>query len=378
MKTDILIVGGGITGCALAYFLAKAGARTILVEQHELNTQASGSNAGSIHAQLDHNIFMEGREKEVSSITPIVTLLMEAISFWKAVEKELEEDFELETIGGLLVTDRPEQMRTIEKKVAHERRLGLEIDLLSESDVRRVAPYVSEKMIGGALCPIEGEANALVVAPAFARAATGLGAVLMTRTRLLALSKSGSGFVAETSRGRIEADRVVNCAGADGGAVGRMIGVDLPIFGEPIQVSVTEPAAPLIRHLVYYAAGRLTLKQSKRGALIIGGGWPARSDAEGRLALRSESLRDNLAICRRVVPKTGSVRVIRSWPAIVNDTADTLPIIGEIAAMPGYFVASFPRMGFTGGPITARAMADTLLGQPLNVDLAPFSPARFN
>lgn len=375
MRTDILIIGGGITGCALAYFLAKEGVRATLIEQYELGTQASGSNAGSIHAQLDHNLFAEGHEKELSIISPIVNVLIKSIDFWRSIEKELGVDFELETIGGLLVTDRPEQMRTIEKKVAYERRLGLDIDLLSESDVRRVAPYVSEKMVGGALCPIEGEANALVVVPAFARAATRLGATLMTRTKLLALSGNAGRFVGETSRGRIEADRVVNCAGADAGAVGRLIGIDLPVFGEPIQASVTEPTAPLVRHLVYYAAGKLTLKQSRRGALIIGGGWPARSD--GRLSLRPESLHDNLAICRDVVPKSGSVRVIRSWPAFVNDTADTLPIIGEITGTPGYYVASFPRMGFTGGPLTARVVADMLLGNPQRIDTSPFSPGRF-
>src|SRR4051812_24586146 len=124
MKTDVLIVGGGIAGCSLAYFLAKAGARALLIEQHELNTQASGSNAGSIHAQLDHELFADGRQKDLDVLTPMVSLLMSAIEFWKHVEKELNEDFELEIIGGLLVTDRPEQMLTIERKVAYERKLG--------------------------------------------------------------------------------------------------------------------------------------------------------------------------------------------------------------------------------------------------------------
>lgn len=232
-------------------------------------------------------------------------------------------------------------------------------------------------MVGGAFCPLEGDANALVVAPAVAGAARGQGALVMTQTRLLALSGSRGRFLARTSQGPIEAERVVNCAGASAGEVGRLIGSDLPIFGEPIQASVTEPTAPLVRHLVYYAAGQLTLKQSRRGALIIGGGWPARFDEAGRLVLRWDSLRDNLGICHRVVPAAGSVRVIRSWPALVNDTGDLLPVIGEVAAIPGYFVASFPRMGFTGGPITARIVADLLLGAPQTVDISRFSPNRF-
>lgn len=378
MKTDVLVVGGGITGCALAYLLAKGGTRVIVVEQFDLNTQASGSNAGSIHAQMDYGIFEEGREEEIEKNAPLLPFLVAAIKFWQSIEKELGADFELETIGGLLVTDRPEQMPVIERKVAFERSLGLETGVLSAADVRNVAPYISQAMVGGALCPIEGEANALVVAPTFARAAAGHGAALMTNTLLQAISKTDAGFVAETSKGRIDAKFVVNCAGTFGGAVSRLLGVDLPIFGKPIQVSVTEPTAPLVRHLVYYAADKLTLKQTKRGALLIGGGWPSKVDSAGRLSLRLELLRDNLRVCQRVVPQSRSVRVIRTWPALVNETGDDLPVIGEVAAVPGYFVASFPGKGFTAGPITADIIANLILGRSQAIDIKTFSPNRFH
>ncbi len=378
MKTDVLVIGGGITGCALTYFLANGGARVSLVERHDLNTQASGSNAGSIHAQMDHDIFVEGREHDVQRAAPLVLALKAAIDCWKRLEQELEVDFEFEMLGGLLVTDQPDYMRVIESKVAFERTLGLPAELLSQSDLRRVAPYISDAMVGGELCPIEGEANALVVAPALAAAASRLGAEILINTEVQALSKGNGGFLAETSNGRIEADRVVNCAGAQAAAVGRLVGVELPIFGEPIQVNVTEPTAPLVRHLVYYTGGRLTLKQSKRGALIIGGGWPAQYDATGRLTLRPESLRGNLRVCRHVVPQAASVRVIRTWPAVVNGTADDLPIIDELSQVPGYFVASFPSRGFTGGPVTGRIVANMLLGKPQELDISPFSFRRFN
>jgi sarcosine oxidase, subunit beta len=378
MKTDVLVIGGGITGCALAYFLASGGAKVRLVERHDLNTQASGSNAGSIHAQLDHEIFVEGREYDLQRAVPLARILMAAIECWKQLEVELETDFELEILGGLLVTDQPDYMRVIERKVAFERSLGLPTDVLSENDLHRAAPYISDAMVGGELCPIEGEANSLVVAPALAAAASRHGAEILINTQVLALSKSSRGFVAETSNGRVEADCVVNCAGAEAASVSRLVGVELPISGEPIQVNVTEPTAPLVRHLVYYAGDRLTLKQSKRGALIIGGGWPAQYDATGRLALRPESLTGNLRVCRHVVPKAGSVHVIRTWPAVVNGTPDDLPIIDELGQVPGYFVANFPSRGFTGGPITARIVSNILMGRPQDLDISPFSIRRFN
>jgi len=378
MKTDVLVIGGGITGCALAYFLASGGARVSLVERYDLNTQASGSNAGSIHAQLDHDIFTDGREHDAQRAAPLVVILMAAIDCWKKLEAELEADFELEILGGLLVTEQPDYMHIIERKVAFERTLGLPTEVLSQSDLHRLAPYISDAMVGGAFCPIEGEANSLVVAPALAATASRHGAEILINTRILALSKDSGRFVAETSNGRIEADRVVNCAGAEAASVGRLIGVELPVLAEPIQVNVTEPTAPLVRHLVYYAGDRLTLKQSKRGALIIGGGWPAQYDAAGRLTLRPESLKSNLRVCRHVVPKAASVRVIRTWPAVVNGTPDDLPIIDELDHVPGYFVANFPGRGFTGGPITGRIIANMLMGKPPDLDINPFSLRRFN
>ncbi len=377
MKTDVLIVGGGLTGCALSYFLAKAGVKSLLVERFDLNTQASGSNAGSIHAQIEYGLFKEDEAKCKRVAAILVPLLRKAIALWEKTQGEFDEDFEFDILGGLLVADRPNQMRIIERKAAVERSLGLSVDVLSTGDLRSVAPYVSDMMIGGALCATEGQANALVVTTAFARATASLGATIMTQTQLVGIERNGSGFTAETDKGRIAAERVVNCAGAAGGEVARLVGIELPIFGDPIQVSVTEPVAPLVRHLVYCAGAHLTLKQSRRGALIIGGGWPARRDEAGRLGLKSESVRGNLRVCQDVVPKSGSIRVIRTWPAVVNDTADTLPIMGEVASIPGYYVASFPRMGFTGGPITGRIVADMLLGNDQELDIAPLSPNRF-
>jgi glycine/D-amino acid oxidase-like deaminating enzyme len=378
MKTDVLVIGGGITGCALAYFLASNGARVTLVERHDLNTQASGSNAGSIHAQMDHDLFQDGREHHAQRAAPLALMLMAAIDCWKNIAAELDADFELEILGGLLVTDQPDYMRVLERKVAFERTLGLPAELLSKNELRSLAPYISDVMVGGVYCPIEGEANSLLVAPGLAAAASRHGAEILIRTQILAISKDSGGFVAETSNGPIRADRVVNCAGAEVAAVGRLVGAELPVFGEPIQVNVTEPTDPLLRHLVYYAGDRLTLKQSKRGALIIGGGWPAQYDPAGRLALRPESVRGNLRACRHVVPQAGSVRVIRTWPAVVNCTPDDLPIIDELPGVPGYFVGSFPGRGFTGGPITGRIIADMLLGKPQDLDIGPFSLRRFN
>jgi glycine/D-amino acid oxidase-like deaminating enzyme len=157
-----------------------------------------------------------------------------------------------------------------------------------------------------------------------------------------------------------------------------MVGIELPIEGHAIQVSVTEPIEPLVPHLVYFAGGRLTLKQARNGSFLIGGGWPARwSSRAERLTVDPLSLRANLCIARHVVPQLDSVRLLRAWPAIVNGTADWKPILGELPGRPGFFINMFPWMGFSGGPIAAHLTTDLVLGRKPCLDVAAFSPVRY-
>jgi glycine/D-amino acid oxidase-like deaminating enzyme len=232
-------------------------------------------------------------------------------------------------------------------------------------------------MIGGAYCATEGKANPLKVTPAFARAALGHGARIETDTVVTGLAAEAGGYRAETDRGSITARRVVNSAGADAGHVAAMLGLTLPIEGHPIQVNVTEPVAPFIGHLIYFAGEKLTLKQARNGSLLIGGGWPARRSAVGgRPVVDLGSLRANLKIAQQVVPAVGAARLLRVWPAIVNGTQDWKPILGEVPGLPGFFMNMFPWMGFTAGPISALVTAELVMGRPPSLDLAQFSALR--
>jgi glycine/D-amino acid oxidase-like deaminating enzyme len=376
-ETDILIIGGGLAGTATAYFLARAGAEVTLVERSDLNTQASGSNAGSIHAQIPHEPFMIEGEDWARIFAPTIPLMLASIRLWQGLEAELGADLEFHLGGGLLVGESEAQLRDIERKARLERAQGLEVELLDAGELRRRAPYLSERMIGGAYCPTEGKANPLKVTPAFATAARRHGAEIIAHCPVTALTKEAGFYRAETGVGAIRARRVVNAAGAEAGQISAMLGLALPIQGRPIQVNVTEPVAPLVEHLVYFAGEKLTLKQAANGSFLIGGGWPARwSRVAGRPAVDLDSLRANLATAQRVVPALASVRLLRVWPAIVNGTADWKPILGEVPGLPGFFVNMFAWMGFTAGPISALITSELVLGRKPSMDIAAFSALR--
>jgi sarcosine oxidase, subunit beta len=376
--TDVLVIGGGVTGCAAAYYLARTGADVTLVERHDLNTQASGRNAGGLHGQIQHEAFDEHGEEWARGFGPAVGLMQDSIALWQGLSAELGADLEVDVCGGLLVAATEEQMRDVERKAAIDRAFGVEVELLSRRDLQRVAPYVSEQMVGGLLCRYEGKANPLLAAPAFARAAAERGARLLTRTEVHAIDRTSSGFRVATSGGAIECGRIVDCAGAEVGRVSSLVGVDLPVEAWPIQMGVTEAVPPLVRHLVYFAGGKLTVKQARFGSVLVGGGWPARVDGDSaRLGIDLRSLGANLRLALEVVPGLAPASLLRTWAGVCPGLADGRPVIGELDEVPGFFVSMFPFLGFCSGPIMGQLAAMLALGQDPGRDLAPFSPSRF-
>jgi len=378
IRTDVLVIGGGVTGCAAAYYLAGAGTRVTLVERHDLNTQASGRNAGGLHGQIQHEPFIELGEQWARDFGPSLGLLRDSIELWRGLPDALGAELEVNVCGGLLLAGTEEQLRDVERKAAIDRDFGGEVELLSRAELRRVAPYVSEAMVGGLYCPLEGKANPLLATPALARAAANRGAELLPHTQVDAVDTTSSGFRVSTSGGAIECERIVDCGGAEAGRVSRLVGVDLPVEEHPIQLSVTEAVPSLVEHLVYYAGGRLTLKQARFGSLLIGGGWPARADGpHSRLGVDLRSLGENLRVALEVVPRLAGASLLRTWTGVCPGLADQRPVVGELDGVPGFFVSMFPFLGFCGGPIMGRLAATLALGEDPGRDLTPFSPSRF-
>lgn len=375
-RFDVIVVGGGIAGCATAYYLARDGVAVALLEAGELNALASGANAGSLHAQIPHDPFVHKGEAWARAFAPAVRLFSASLALWQGLEAELDADLEISIGGGLLVGATPEEMHQIEAKARIERSAGLEIELLDRAALRQRAPYLARNLIGGAFCPSEGKANPLVVAPAFALAARAHGAQIFTHGGSATVVRSGADYEVAAGGRCFHAARLVIAAGIETGKLVESLGGSIRIQGFPIQANVTEPAEKFLPHLLYCAGEKLTMKQTRIGTVLIGGGWPARLDARGRPVADPASLAANLGVAQAVVPAIGKLQIVRTWAAIVNGTEDWLPILGELPGAPGAFINYVPWMGFTGGPAAALAIAKLVQGQrpDLGFDLAAFAP----
>ncbi len=389
-KADVLVVGGGLIGTGLAWRLALGGASVILVEAGDLNAGASGQNAGSLHFQLERR-FLEQDEAAMLQASPIAALSRLAVDDWRGLEAQLGADLHVAMDGGLMVAETAEEVRLLEKKRDQEAVHGLKTDLLDGDQARAIAPYLSPSILAASHAPYEGHADPRAVTPAFARAASAAGVSIRLSTRLLALGKSGGGFRATVRDGAgrhdtIEATSVVLAAGVATRDLGELCNLHLPVFAAPLMLSATERTPSFIPHLVQHVGQRLSMKQTHSGNVLIGGGWPSRfvQKPSGGLDLYARPIVDpaaldaNLRIAVRVAPQVADLNLLRTWTGATSVTADQLPLVGPVRALPGLYVAT-GGSGFTLGPTFARLLAAQILGDAEAADaLRIVSPARFD
>ena len=357
-ETDVLIIGGGLAGAALAYYLAAEGTEVVLVERSELNREASGTNAGSFHFQIAiHQLTERNAAGSHDRLLEDVRLLLEAARLWDALEAELGSTLGVHRTGGLMVAETEDELRILHEKQAIEAEAGLETEVLEDAELRQFAPYLAPDLLGATYCPMEGYANPFLVAPLYAQRALDRGAAIRTGVDVTGLEH---GFVVRTTAGEIRARRVVAAAGAWTSELARMAGLDVPVRAVGLHVNVTEPRKKVLGPLVQHIGRRLTLKQASNGTFIIGGGWPSRPETRpSRYSTIWESAAGNAAVAIRVMPGLADVRLVRMWTGVWASTRDLQPVLGQSAAVPGFHFCLAPT-GFTLGPLVARMLAANL------------------
>ena len=377
-ETDVLVIGGGIVGSALTYYLATSGVQVTLLERGELNREASGTNAGSFHFQIAlHQLTGSDASGDESRLLDEVRLHTEAADIWKKLEGLLDADLSVHETGGLMVAETDEEVALLYTKQKIEERAGLETHVLVGDELRNFAPYLSERVKGATFCPREGHANPLVSATYFALRAQQAGAQVRTHAPVTGIEvrqESGPRFKVSTGRGEILANRIVNSAGAWANDISAMVGIKLPLRAEGLHVNVTEPREPVLGPMVQHIGRRLTLKQTEAGTFIIGGGWPARPElAPQRYSNFWASAAGNIAVATSVVPLLEDVQLLRTWTGVMAFMNDLSPIAGESKIVPGYHVC-IATTGFTLGPMISQLLADAMINdrtQSLPVEYSP-------
>lgn len=374
LTCDVLVIGGGALGLSTALACARDGMDVLVAERGEAGQGATTANAGSLHVQLHAYDSAGEAEGPDSAAAQILAIGPDSIRLWRDIATESGEALGIRTEGGIMLAETAEQMQRLTAKTAMEREFGVASEMLGPNELMSVAPYLAPGFAGAAFCAAEGQMDPLRGLSALIGLVLRAGARLRGHTTIAALSRDGSGFLAETTEGtRIRAGQVVNAAGPWSAQVGAMLGAPIPVRAAVQQVMVTEAAGTeFMRHLILHSGRHLSAKQGDGGHLVLGGAWPGVTDAAGRPRNLRSSIEGNLYVASTVLPALAGLHVIRAWTGLNVQLPG--PIFGADARVPGlHHAVTFN--GWTLGPVVGRLVAEGIRGG--KGAPAAFSPNRF-
>ncbi len=383
MSRSVVVVGGGIVGCATAYFAARDGLDVTLVEREHVAFGASGRNPGFVWLHCRN----PGFALEISRA---------GRALYPELLEELPEPFEFRAEGGLIYFNTPEQGRVFEEFVAARREDGLDMEIIDGPEVRRLAKPIRPDVAGASFCSEDAQINTPTLVRALAAGARAEGADVREGVAVTGLIESGEEVVGvRTDQGDVTADAVVVAAGAWSTALLAEAGVHVPIGAERLQVMATYPVPQQIGPVVY---GPLATKQyilfrelpswdpelfrapyeSERGIemlqlvaqrdngeILMGCPMDYPPELDFRPTLRGIG-----AIVEAIAadfPGLADVAIDRVWAGVLPYTTDLAPVIDE--ARPGLFIASGHVFGNAAGPMTGRLITQLIQGREPEIDL---------
>lgn len=366
---DVVVIGGGVEGTSCAHQLAKRGLNVTLVEARELASAASGASAGGVRQQ--------GRDPRE------LPLAMRAIAMWPTLGEELGADLDYHQDGHLTLVEHEEHIPALEDRVRQQQEAGLGVRMLYGDDVREVAPGVGEQVLAGSLCDTDGHANPIWTTKAFGDAARQHGATILERTPATdLLTDSGRVMGVVTPDGPIEADWVVNAAGAWSPEICRMAGFEVPIHTRAPQMILTTELPPELYPVIGCVSRLLSLKQLKTGHYLIGGGWPSSVYQEIATPVgwnRHASVAGSADHSSAIWPRLEATRIVRVWAGLEAETDDVVPIIGPVKHIDGLVMASgFSGHGFALSPYIGVLIADLIASGETEIPIDALMLERFD
>ena len=373
-QARVVVIGGGITGCSVAYHLAEAGLTDVLlVEKAQLTAGSTCQAAGLVTMFSPSNTMMRFRRYSVE--------LYERLGVF-------------ERVGSLRLASSPEQLRELERTASRARGIGLDAGVISAKAARALMPAISpDSLYGGVHTPGDGHLDPHMATHAVADAARTLGVRFQLNTRVTGFEMSPGRDVRRvlTDRGPISTELVVNAAGMWAPQVAAMVGAFLPstpVDHQHVALKAV-PGHELPRDMPCFRdPDNLVYGKSEHGGMVFGG-YEAEPNARWLDGVPWEHAATSLPPdWERFAPLMAGA--IRRFPFLVDAeairlvchpdamTPDSNPLLGPMPGVRGFWVAAGLSLnGFGGGGGIGRALAGWITAGDPGVDVAPYRAWRF-
>ena len=366
-SADVVIAGGGIMGCALAYQLARRKVDVVLLERETLGSQSTGKCAGGVRQQF--------------STEPNVRLQRMSVKMLEAFEQDTGHPADFHQIGYLFLFTQPQQVEDFRHNMDMWHRVGLtEARWVDPAEAAKMVPILNvDDVIGCTFCPTDGIASPNDVTSGYVSAARGLGARLKERVEVTGIDvASGRVQGVRTSAGDIATRMIVNCAGAWAASIGRLAGLEIPVlpYRRHIAVTGTFPALPRTTPMTVDFRTSLYFHPEGDGVLI---GMSDRAEPPGFVTdVNWEFLEKMFEQAALRAPALAGAGVKTAWAGLYESTPDHQAILGPVGELEGFWCAAgFSGHGFMQAPAAALLLTELLLDHKSEIDISPFAFERF-
>ena len=366
-KSDVVIVGGGVNGCGLAYNLAKKGVDVVVFEKNYLSSGATGSCGAGIRQQWSTH---ENAE-----------LAMKSVKIFEKLSEELGEDIEFRQGGYLIAVHDKEELFKSEKNVEMQKSLGIPVRIIPPKEIIKIVPILDIKgmnAIAATFCPTDGHANPFKITFAYANAARKYGANIYTHTNVTNV-KIKNKKISEviTDKGSIKTDFVVNAAGISSKEICDMVGIKIPTKPIRKEIMATERLQPLFEAMVISFKDGIYFSQQHEGQIV--GGIPIPEQKYGYKTTPTVSFLHHMSkTLIRYAPVLKHINMLRHWTGFYDVTPDARPILGETKELKGFIHChGFSGHGFMISPMVTKILCEYLVEGKTSEILESLSLNRF-
>ncbi|CAM4022687.1 NAD(P)/FAD-dependent oxidoreductase [Mesobacillus zeae] len=379
---DVLVIGGGIIGCSIAYYVSRSGRDVTLIEKGEF---VSGTSS-----RCDGNILAIDKDPGFDSLMSLFSQrLVHELS------NELEHSFEYRAPGSILVCETEEEMEAAQHWVERQKTAGLPFKMLDREDIRQESPYFADDLAGGLECATDSTVNPYLLAFSLLQTARELGAKAYRKTEVQEIKQKSGGFIVSTSNGTFTATHIVNAAGVWAPKIGEMVGLKIPIKPRKGHIIVASRQQHVgsrkvmeFGYLISKFGGtrKVDPQTEKYGAALVFEPTESQNFLIGssrEFAGFNTKVNNEVVKCIanraiRFYPKMRDMLVIRTYAGLRPWTKDHLPIVSKVEEVPNFYIAAgHEGDGISLAAVTGKLVEEMINGKETSIPVEPLCFDRF-